>query len=69
MYTHRHLGVRHHSARCTAAPHFDDPRPVRRTGREAIRDGLPLDPGTLLTTILVLIGLLLRAFIAAFCCR
>ena len=64
MYTHPHLGVRHDSARPHGAPYLMRRGPGGRSGpglNEAIRR---LDAGTILTVLLV-IGLLLRVFIAA----
>ena len=64
MYTHRHLGVRHHTARSTRAPHLMTRDPVGGRGVGILDSLRRLDAGTILTTILVL-GLVLRVFIAA----
>jgi predicted membrane-bound dolichyl-phosphate-mannose-protein mannosyltransferase len=63
MYTHRHLGEQHHTARSTGAPHLMERDPVGRRGVGAIETFRRLDPGTILAAILVL-GLVLRVFIA-----
>ena len=63
MYTHRHLGVHHHTARSTGAPHLMTRDPVGRRGVGTLDSLRHLDAGTVLTTILVL-GLALRVFIA-----
>ena len=65
MYTHRHLGVRYHSARFTGAPQPMTRDPVGRRGVGAIDAIRNLDTRTILTAILVG-GFLLRVFIAAF---
>ena len=65
MYTHRHLGVRHDTARSTGAPHLMTRDPVGRRGVGTFDSLRRLDTATVLTTILVL-GLALRVFIAAF---
>ena len=53
MYTHRHLGEQHHTARSTGAPHLMERDPVGRRGVEVIDSIRRLDAGTILTTILV----------------
>jgi 4-amino-4-deoxy-L-arabinose transferase-like glycosyltransferase len=63
MYTHRHLGERHHSARSTGAPHRMTRDPVGRRGVGTIEAIRRLDAGTILVAILLL-GLVLRGFIA-----
>jgi C-terminal four TMM region of protein-O-mannosyltransferase/Dolichyl-phosphate-mannose-protein mannosyltransferase/GPI transamidase subunit PIG-U len=63
MYTHRHLGVRHDTARSTGAPHLMTRDPVGRRGVGMIDSVRRLDVGAILTTILVL-GLVLRVFVA-----
>ena len=65
MYTHRHLGVRHDTARSTGAPHLMTRDPVGRRGVGTLDTLRRLDTATVLTTILVL-GLALRVFVAAF---
>ena len=65
MYTHRHLGVRYDTARSTGAPHLMTRDPVGRRGVGTLDSLRRLDTATVLTTILVL-GLALRVFIAAF---
>ena len=63
MYTHRHLDEQHHTARSTGAPQLMARDPVGRRGVGAIDAIRGLDTRTILTIILVA-GLLLRAFIA-----
>ena len=63
MYTHRHLGVRYDTARSTGAPPLMTRDPVGRRGVGMTDTLRRLDAGTILTAILVL-GLVLRAFIA-----
>ena len=63
MYTHRHLGVRHDTARSTGAPHLMTRDPVGRRGAGIADSIRRLDVGTILAVILVL-GLVLRVFIA-----
>ena len=63
MYTHRHLGEQHHTARSTGAAQLMARDPVGRRGVGAIDTIRRLDPGTILAAILVL-GLVLRVFIA-----
>ena len=63
MYTHRHLDEQHHTARSTGAPQLMTRDPVGRRGVGAIDAIRDIDTRTILTTILVL-GLVLRAFIA-----
>jgi len=63
MYTHRHLAEQHHTARSTGAPQPMTRDPVGGRGVGAIDALRALDTRTILTTILV-VGLVLRAFIA-----
>ncbi len=63
-YTHRHLGVRHDTARSTGAPHLMTRDPVGRRGTGIVDWLRQLDVGTILAIILVG-GLVLRLFIAA----
>ena len=64
MYTHRHLGVHDDTAHSSRAPHLMARGPVGRRGAGVLDLIRRLDAGTILTTLLVL-GLVLRAFIAA----
>ncbi|MGZ8513140.1 MAG: hypothetical protein ACXWWL_06855, partial [Candidatus Limnocylindria bacterium] len=64
MYTHRHLGVRDDSARPHGAPYLMWRGPGGRSG-PGLNDSIRrLDAGTILTALLV-VGLLIRVFIAA----
>ena len=63
MYTHGHLGVRHDTTRSTGALQPMNRDPVGRRGVGILDSIRALDPGAILTTILVL-GLLLRVFVA-----
>ena len=64
MYTHRHLGVHDDTAHPSRAPHLMTRGPVGRRGAGVLDLIRRLDAGTILTALLVL-GLVLRAFIAA----
>ncbi|CAN5189475.1 hypothetical protein BH23CHL9_BH23CHL9_01770 [soil metagenome] len=63
MYTHRHLGVRHDTARSTGEPRLTTRDPVGRRGVGQVDVLRRLDAGTILTIILVG-GLLLRVLLA-----
>ncbi len=63
-YTHRHLGVRHDTARSTGAAHLMTRDPAGRRGAGIVGSIRLLDVGTILAIILVA-GLALRVFIAA----
>lgn len=65
MYTHRHLGVHDDTALSSRAPHLMARGPVGRRGVGVLDPIRRLDAGTILTTLLVL-GLVLRVFIAGF---
>jgi dolichyl-phosphate-mannose--protein O-mannosyl transferase len=64
MYTHRHLGVLDDTAHPPRAPNLMTRGPVGRRGAGVLDLIRRPDAGTILTTLLVL-GLVLRAFIAA----
>ena len=65
MYTSRHLGVRHDTARSTGAPQLMTRDPVGGRGTGIVEFLRRLDAPTILAIILVC-GLALRIFIAAF---